>query len=65
MDEGAWQVIVHGVVKSLTRLSYFTFTVTLMGVGGSGGLEGCFQLGVPWEPGRSFLRGLREMSRTF
>ena len=60
MDGGAWQVTVHGVVKSLTRLSYFTFTfpITLMGVGGSGGLEGCFQLGVPWEPGRSFLRDL-------
>ena len=34
------------------------------GSGGAGGLEGCFQLGVPWEPGRSFLRGLRGMSRT-
>ena len=26
MDGGAWWVTVHGVVKSLTRLSNFTFT---------------------------------------
>ena len=26
MDRGAWQVTVHGVVKSWTRLSNFTFT---------------------------------------
>ena len=26
MDGGAWQVVVHGVAKSRTRLSAFTFT---------------------------------------
>ena len=26
MDGGAWWAIVHGVTKSRTRLSYFTFT---------------------------------------
>ena len=26
MDGGAWQAAVHGVVKSQTRLSHFTFT---------------------------------------
>ena len=26
MDEGAWQATVHGVTKSQTRLSNFTFT---------------------------------------
>ena len=25
MDQGAWWAAVHGVVKSQTRLSYFTF----------------------------------------
>ena len=28
MDGGAWQVTVHGVAKSQTRLSDFTFTFT-------------------------------------
>ena len=28
MDRGAWQAIVHGVPKSRTRLSDFTFTFT-------------------------------------
>ena len=27
MDRGAWQAIVHGVAKSQTRLSDFTFTM--------------------------------------
>ena len=26
MDRGAWEIVVHGVVKSWTRLSNFTFT---------------------------------------
>ena len=26
MDEGAWLAVVHGVTKSQTRLSNFTFT---------------------------------------
>ena len=26
MDGGAWWAVVHGVTKSRTRLSYFTFT---------------------------------------
>ena len=26
MDGGAWRAVVHGVFKSRTRLSYFTFT---------------------------------------
>ena len=30
MDRGAWQAAVHGVEKSWTRLSDFTFTFTLM-----------------------------------
>ena len=29
MDRGAWRAIVHGVTKSQTRLSDFTFTFTL------------------------------------
>ena len=29
MDGGAWWAIVHGVAKSRTRLSDFTFTFTL------------------------------------
>ena len=27
MEEGAWWATVHGVAKSRTRLSYFTFTL--------------------------------------
>ena len=30
MDRGAWWATVHGVAKSLTRLSDFTFTFTFM-----------------------------------
>ena len=30
MDRGAWQAAVHGVTKSQTRLSYFTFVFTFM-----------------------------------
>ena len=30
MDGGAWWAAVHGVVKSRTRLSNFTFTFTFM-----------------------------------
>ena len=26
MDGGAWWVVVHGITRSWTRLSYFTFT---------------------------------------
>ena len=29
MDGGAWQATVRGVTKSLTQLSYFTFTFKL------------------------------------
>ena len=32
MDGGAWWATVHGVAKSQTRLSDFTFTFTLMEV---------------------------------
>ena len=28
MDGGAWKAAVHGVAKSQTQLSYFTFTFT-------------------------------------
>ena len=28
MDRGAWQAIVHGIAKSRTQLSNFTFTFT-------------------------------------
>ena len=27
MDEGAWEAAVHGVAKSRTQLSHFTFTL--------------------------------------
>ena len=30
MDGGAWWAIVHGVTKSQTRLSNFTFTFTIL-----------------------------------
>ena len=30
MDRGAWQATVHGVAKSQTLLSYFTFTLLLV-----------------------------------
>ena len=30
MDRGAWQATVHGVAKSRTRLSDFTFTIVMM-----------------------------------
>ena len=30
IDEGAWQAAVHGVAKSWTRLSHFTFTFTFV-----------------------------------
>ena len=30
LDRGAWKAIVHGVAKSQTRLSDFTFTFPLM-----------------------------------
>ena len=33
MDGGAWWATVHGVAKSQTRLSDFTFTFTFKGVG--------------------------------
>ena len=33
MDGGAWWAIVHGVAKSRTRLSDFTFTFTMCGCG--------------------------------
>ena len=29
MDGGAWKAVVHGVAKSRTRLSDFTFTIKL------------------------------------
>ena len=29
MDRGAWRATVHGVAKSRTQLSHFTFTFTL------------------------------------
>ena len=31
MDRGAWRATVHGVAKSRTRLSDFTFTFTYLG----------------------------------
>ena len=31
MDAGAWWATVHGVAKSRTRLSYFTFTLSSLG----------------------------------
>ena len=34
MDRGAWEAAVHGVVKSRTRLSDFTFTILYMAVPG-------------------------------
>ena len=34
MDRGAWWVTVHGVAKSQTQLSDFTFTSVLGGIGG-------------------------------
>ena len=33
MDRGAWQATVHGVAKSWTRLSDFTFTFTFRNIG--------------------------------
>ena len=56
MDGGAWQAAVHGVAKSLTRLSNFTFAfyfhalekemalhsrVLAWGIPGRGSLVGC------------------------
>ena len=63
MDIGAWQAAVHGVAKSQTRLSDFTFTFhfhaleeerySMLGDGTGGPLQySCVE--IPWmeEPGR-------------
>ena len=43
MDGGAWWVTVHGVTKSWTRLSNFTFTFSVLtGVKGQAALWGTF-----------------------
>ena len=45
MDGGAWWATVHGVAKSQTQLSYFTFTFHFLWVGdGQGSLMCCS----PW-----------------
>ena len=44
---GAWQATVHGVAKSRTRLSDFTFTFFMTGVyGGSDGKASAYNAGV-------------------
>ena len=53
MDRGAWQATAHGVTKSLTRLSNFTFTLSLLGFpGDSAGKESACNAGdldsIPW-----------------
>ena len=46
MDRGAWQATAHGVTKSLTRLSNFTFTLSLLGFpGDSAGKESACNAG--------------------
>ena len=50
MDRGAWWATVHGVAKSRTRLSNFTFTFTLGGWRSSQGSgRGFRKAGVGWE----------------
>ena len=51
MDGGAWRATVHGVAKSRTRLSDFTYLLTkfsslnqTLGWGGRGGDEGRYYL---------------------
>ena len=45
MDRGAWWAAVHGVTKSRTRLSDFTFTFSLSCIGeGNGNPLQCFCL---------------------
>ena len=39
MDGGAWWAAVHGVTKSRTRLSDFTFTFTFGGYGKAKGKD--------------------------
>ena len=47
-DGGAWQATAHGVTKSLTRLSNFTFTLSLLGFpGDSAGKESACNAGDP------------------
>ena len=59
MDRGAWQAAVHGVAKSRTRLSNFTFTFHFPA------LEKEMGVFLPGESqGRGSLVGCRLWSRT-
>ena len=52
MDGGAWWAAVHGVTKSQTRLSDFTFTFSLSCIGeGNGNPLQCSCLGSPRDGG--------------
>ena len=52
MDGGAWWAAVHGVAKSRTRLSDFTFTFSLSCIGeGSGNSLQCSYLENPRDGG--------------
>ena len=44
MDGGAWWAAVHGVAKSQTRLSDFTFFLSYSGGKGQGSHNECFHL---------------------
>ena len=57
MDGGAWWATVHGVAKSQTRLSNFTFTVLGMSFGEEG-LLGCDRILSMAQTGHSFLQSL-------
>ena len=62
MDRGAWEAAVHGVAKSLTRLSDFTFTFHFHALE----KEMATHSGVfAWRiPGTGELGGLPSMGRT-
>ena len=57
MDEGAWWATVHGVSKSRTRLSDFTFTFTflLQGIFPTQGSNTCLLCLLLWQAGSLLL----------
>ena len=64
MDEGAWWAAVHGVIKSQTRLSDFTFTFLFHALEKEmATLSSILAWRIPWteEPGRLQSMGSRRV----
>ena len=65
MDGGTWWAAVHGVAKSRTRLSDFTFTVSLSCIGEGNGNTLWYSCPEnPEEPGRIQSMGSQESAMT-